>query len=148
MSGVNRVILIGRCGKDPEVRALPSGMAVANFSLATSESRKDKESGEKTEKTEWHRCAAFGKTAEIISQYVKKGTPVYIEGKLSTSSYDKDGQKHYSTQVVADVMQMLGGRPEGSEQEKPARESTGGGARGTNDFDDDIPFGALRGWTC
>lgn len=141
MRGINKVIIVGNTGRDPETRYLPSGTAITNISVATSESRTDKQTGEKVEKTEWHRVVAFGKLAEIISQYVKKGTTVYIEGKLSTSSYDKDGQKHYSTQVVADVMQMLGGRPEGSEQEKPARESTGGGARGTNDFEDsDLPF--------
>lgn len=146
MRGINKVIIVGNTGRDPETRYLPSGTAITNISVATSESRTDKQTGEKVEKTEWHRVVAFGKLAEIIGQYVKKGTPVYIEGKLSTSSYDKDGQKHYSTQVVADVMQMLGGRPEGSEQEKPARESTGGGARGTNDFEDDIPFAAVRSY--
>ena len=140
MSGVNRVILLGHVGKDPEMRYLPSGTAIANLTMATSESRTDKQTGEKVEKTEWHRVVAFGKLAEIIGQYVKKGTPVYIDGKLSTSSYDKDGQKHYSTQVVADIMQLLGGRPDGAEPAAPKpTESTAGGARGTNDFDD-VPF--------
>ena len=141
MSGVNRVILIGRCGKDPEVRALPSGMAVANFSLATSESRKDKESGEKTEKTEWHRCAAFGKTAEIIREYVHKGSLLYVDGKLSTSQYEKDGQTHCATQVVVHTMQMLGGKT----GDKPSDYAKASGASGTErhpgeDFDDSAPF--------
>ena len=141
MNGINKVLLIGRCGKDPEVRFLPSGMPVANFSLATSESRKDKESGEKTEKTEWHRCAAFGKTAEIIQQYVKKGSLLYVDGKLSTSQYEKDGQTHYATQVVVNNMQMLGGKP----GDKPSDYAKASGASGTDrqpgeDFDDPIPF--------
>ena len=143
MSGVNRVILIGRCGKDPEVRALPSGMAVANFSLATSESRKDKESGEKTEKTEWHRCAAFGKTAEIIREYVHKGSLLYVDDKLSTSQYEKDGQTHYATQVVVNTMQMLGGKP--GDKSSASEYAKASGASGTErqpgeDFDDSAPF--------
>jgi len=146
MRGINKVIIVGNTGRDPETRYLPSGTAITNISVATSESRTDKQTGEKVEKTEWHRIVAFGKLAEIIGQYVKKGTPVYIEGKLSTSSYDKDGQKHYSTQVVAETMELLGGKSEGSAQEKPATESTAGGARGTNDFEDDIPFAAVRSY--
>lgn len=143
MSGVNRVILIGRCGKDPEVRFLPSGMAVANFSLATSESRKDKESGEKTEKTEWHRCAAFGKTAEIIQQYVKKGSLLYVDGKLSTSQYEKDGQTHYATQVVVNTMQMLGGKSgdkSGANEYAKASGASGTERQPGEDFDDSSPF--------
>lgn len=143
MSGVNRVILIGRCGKDPEVRFLPSGMAVANFSLATSESRKDKESGEKTEKTEWHRCAAFGKTAEIVQQYVKKGSLLYVDGKLSTSQYEKDGQTHYATQVVVNTMQMLGGKSgdkSGANEYAKASGASGTERQPGEDFDDSSPF--------
>ncbi len=143
MSGVNRVILLGHVGKDPEVRFLPSSMPVANFSLATSESRKDKQTGEKTEKTEWHRCAAFGKTAEIIREYVKKGSLLYIDGKLSTSQYEKDGQTHYATQVVVHTMQMLGGKPTGKSGANEYAKASG--ASGTErqpgeDFDDSSPF--------
>lgn len=146
MQGVNKTFLIGHVGQDPTMRYLADGSPIANFTLATSESRKDKETGEKVEKVEWHRLAAFGKLAEIVQTYVKKGSLLYIEGKNSTSTYDKDGQKHYSTQVIVQVMQMLGGKTEGSTQEKPARESTAGGARGTNDFEDDIPFAAVRSY--
>ncbi len=141
MRGINKVILVGNLGKDVEMRYHPSGTAIAKFSVATSEARKNKETGETEEKVEWHQVAAFGKLAEICGEFLKKGSAVYIEGKNSTSTYDKDGQKHYSTQVIVQVMQMLGGKPDGSEKEKPARESTAGGARGTNDFEDsDIPF--------
>ena len=119
-----------------------AGLAIANLSLATSEPRKDKESGEKVEKTEWHRVVFFGKLAEIVNEYVKKGSQIYVEGKLSTSSYEKDGVKHYSTQVIGEVMQMLGTH---KEPEK-AREPAGGGARGTNDFDGDVPFAPVRSY--
>ena len=141
MRGINKTILIGHVGKDPEMRHLPSGTAIANFTMATSESRTDKQTGEKVQKTEWHRVVAFGKLAGIIGEYVKKGTQIYIEGKLSTSSYDKDGQKHYSTQVVAEVMQMLGGKP----GDKPGDYAKASGSSGTErqpgeDFDDSIPF--------
>jgi single-strand DNA-binding protein len=108
--GVNKVIIIGNLGKDPETRYMPSGGAVTNCTIATSESWKDKQTGENQERTEWHKVVFFNKLAEIASQYLKKGSKVYIEGALRTRSYDKDGQKHYTTEIVASEMQMLEGR--------------------------------------
>src|SRR5215212_10840674 len=113
MASVNKVILIGNLGADPETRYLPSGDAVTNIRIATSENWKDK-SGEKQEHTEWHRVAFFGKTAEIAGEYLKKGSPVYIEGRIRTRKWqDKEGQDRYSTEIVADRMQLLGGRGAG-----------------------------------
>ncbi len=113
MSGVNKMICIGNLGKDPEVRYSEGGSAMANFSIAVSESWKDKQTGEKMEKTEWIRIVAFGKLAEIIGKYLKKGSKVYIEGKLQTRKWQgNDGQDHYTTEVVARDMQMLGDRPQ------------------------------------
>ena len=110
MAGVNKVILVGNLGADPEMRYTPGGMAVANFKLATSENFKDKE-GNKQTKTEWHRVVAFGKLAEICGEYLSKGKQVYIEGKIQTRSWeDKDGNKKYTTEIVVNIMQMLGGR--------------------------------------
>ena len=115
MAGVNKVILIGRLGNDPEMRYMPSGEAVANLSIATSESWTDKNTGEKREKTEWHRVVAFRKLAEIIGQYCKKGDQIYIEGKLQTRKWsDKNGQDHYTTEIIVDQMQMLGGKDNGN----------------------------------
>ncbi len=119
--GVNKVTIIGRIGKDPEVRYNQQGGAIANVSVATSESWKDKQTGEQKEKTEWHRVVVFGKLAEIVGQYLKKGSQVYFEGKLQTRKWqDQSGQDRYSTEVVVDqvggVMQMLGGRDQGSQQ--------------------------------
>lgn len=109
--GINKVILIGHLGQDPEVRFTPSGSAVANLSLATSDSWKDKQSGERQERTEWHRVVLFNKTAEIAQQYLKKGAKVYIEGRLQTRKWqDQNGQDRYSTEIVANDMQMLDGR--------------------------------------
>lgn len=136
--GVNRVILIGNIGKDPDMRFSPNGNAVANFSIATTESWKDKNSGEKVEKTEWHRIVAFSRLAEIVGEYLKKGAQVYIEGKLQTRKWqDKDtGQDRYSTEVVAESIQMLGRREDsGQAAGKPAAAAPAG-----NDMDDDIPF--------
>jgi|SRR3989304_5907306 len=110
MAGVNKVILVGNLGADPEMRYTPGGMAVANFKLATSENFKDKE-GNKQTKTEWHKVVAFGKLAEICGEYLSKGKQVYIEGKIQTRSWeDKDGNKKYTTEIVVNIMQMLGGR--------------------------------------
>lgn len=114
MSGINKVILIGRVGRDPEIKALSSGATIATFSLATSEKWTDKDTGEKTEKTEWHRCVAWRKLAEIISQYVAKGSLIYVEGKLQTRSWEKDGEKRYATEILVNNMQMLDSRREGS----------------------------------
>ena len=117
MASVNKVILIGNLGKDPEVRYMPSGEAIANISVATTDSWKDK-SGEKQEKTEWHRVSFFGKLAEIVGEYLKKGSQVYIEGRLQTRKWvDKENQERYTTEIVADRMQMLGGRKD--EDSKP-----------------------------
>jgi single-strand DNA-binding protein len=156
MASVNKVILIGNLGKDPETRYLPSGDAVTNISIATSEKWKDK-SGEQQEHTEWHRVAFFGKTAEIAGEYLKKGSPVYVEGRIRTRKWtDKEGQDKYSTEIVADRMQLLGSRGGGSggsepmarEPREPAAASAGGGKAqpaakkgGAFDtMDDDIPF--------
>jgi single-strand DNA-binding protein len=119
MRGVNKVILVGTCGQDPETRYLPNGNAVTNLSLATSEQWTDKQTGQKVEKTEWHRVSMFGKVAEIAGEYLAKGSQVYIEGKLQTREWEKDGIKRYTTEIVVDVqgvMQLLGGRPQGDQQ--------------------------------
>ncbi|QLG96622.1 single-stranded DNA-binding protein (plasmid) [Pseudomonas yamanorum] len=116
--GVNKVILVGSCGQDPELRYTPNGKAVINLSLATSEQWTDKQTGQKVEKTEWHRVVLFDKVAEIAGQYVRKGTQVYIEGKLQTREWEKDGIKRYATEVHVDMrgtMQLLGGRPQGDQ---------------------------------
>ncbi len=111
MASVNKVIIVGNLGRDPETRYMPSGDALTNITVATTDKWKDKSSGEQKEATEWHRISFFGKLAEIAGQYLKKGSQVYIEGKLRTRKYtDKDGVEKYSTEIVADVMQMLGSR--------------------------------------
>ena len=113
MASVNKAILVGNLGKDPEVRYLPEGGAVCNFSIATTETWKDK-AGEKQEKTEWHRISMFGKLAEIAGEYLKKGSSVYVEGRIQTRKWqNKEGQDQYTTEIVADRMQMLGGRSGG-----------------------------------
>ena len=117
--GVNKVILVGTCGQDPEVRYLPNGNAVTNLSLATSEQWNDKQSGQKVERTEWHRVSLFGKVAEIAGEYLRKGSQVYIEGKLQTREWEKAGIKRYTTEIIVDIngtMQLLGGRPQGQQQ--------------------------------
>jgi single-strand DNA-binding protein len=111
--GINKVILVGNLGADPETRYTPSGTAITSIRIATSESWKDKTTGEQQERTEWHRVDFFGRLAEIAGEYLKKGRQVYVEGKLRTDEYEKDGQKRYSTKIVADEMQMLGGREGG-----------------------------------
>jgi len=123
--GINKVILVGTCGQDPEVRYLPNGNAVTNLSLATSEQWTDKQSGQKVERTEWHRVSLFGKVAEIAGEYLRKGSQVYIEGKLQTREWEKDGIKRYTTEIIVDMqgtMQLLGGRPQGD----PNGNSSGG----------------------
>lgn len=145
--GVNRVILIGTLGQDPEVKYLTNGNAVCNLSLATSEQWKDKQSGEKKETTEWHRVVLFGKVAEIAGEYCRKGGQVYIEGKLKTREWEKDGIKRYSTEIVVDMqgtMQLLGGKPAdgGSSQPKPqqSKPQPSQQAAPPDNFSDDIPF--------
>ncbi|MEX9851392.1 single-stranded DNA-binding protein [Providencia huaxiensis] len=124
--GVNKVILIGRCGDDPSIRYIPAGGAVANLTLATSESWRDKQSGEMREKTEWHRVVIFGKLAEVAGEYLKKGSQVYIEGSLQTHKWqDQSGQDRYTTEVVVNVggsMQMLGGNGNQAGSQQPARQ--------------------------
>jgi single-strand DNA-binding protein len=158
--GINKVILIGNLGADPETRAMPSGSTVANLRVATSESWRDKQTGEQQERTEWHRVALFGRLAEIAGEYLKKGSQVYIEGSLRTRKWqDKQGNDRYSTEIIGDELQMLGGRggggggaavgaggeaagrsAAGGAAATPAfSEESGGGSRG-EEFDDDIPF--------
>ena len=156
--GVNKVILIGNLGADPETRAMPSGSTVANLRIATSESWRDKQTGEQQERTEWHRVALFGRLAEIASEYLRKGSQVYIEGSLRTRKWqDKQGNERYSTEIIGNDLQMLGGRG-GAGGGAPAAEGGGGrsaggaapafaeesggagGGRGSEEFDDDIPF--------
>jgi len=169
MASVNKVILVGNLGKDPETRYAPSGDAITNITLATTDSWKDKATGEKKEATEWHRVVFFGRLAEIAGEYLKKGRSVYVEGRLRTRKWqDKEGQDRYTTEIVADQMQMLGSRegmggagmdeggggsaPRSSGAERGER-SSGGGAgasrpaaakkpagAGFDDMDDDIPF--------
>lgn len=163
--GVNKVILVGTCGQDPESRYLPSGNAVTNLSLATSEQWTDKQSGQKVEKTEWHRISLFGKVAEIAGEFLRKGSQVYIEGKLQTREWEKDGVKRYTTEIIVDMqgtMQLLGGRPQGHqspqggvsnhqtagqqaarpEQSVPPRSQSSAPQQGPDfdAFDSDIPF--------
>jgi single-strand DNA-binding protein len=139
MSSINKVILIGNLGMDPETSYTPAGLAVARFSIATSDTWKDKTTGDKNSKTEWHRVVAFGKLAEICGQYLTKGKQVYIEGRLQTSSYEKDGEKRYSTDIIANEMRMLGGKVEAIQQQKTKHDS-----KNTSSFnnanDDDLPF--------
>jgi len=135
---VNKVILIGNLGSDPEVKTTPSGVQVANFSLATSESWTDKASGEKKEKAEWHRLVLWRRLAEIAGQYLKKGAKIYIEGKLETRSWeDKEGQKRYTTEVIVDKLEMRGGDRQQEEYEQPAAAPYV--ASGSSD-DDELPF--------
>jgi single-strand DNA-binding protein len=163
MASVNKVILVGNCGRDPEIRYLPSGQAVANISVATSSRRKDKTSGETIEDTQWHRVTFFDRLAEIVGEYVKKGRPIYVEGRLSYRKYtDKDGIEKQSTDIIATELQLLGGRegmggPGGGDEDgggaprrsAPPQRSAAPASRppapskpstGFDDMDDDIPF--------
>lgn len=162
--GINKVILVGNLGKDPEIRYTASGAAVANTTLATAESWKDKQTGEKQERTEWHRVVFFGRLAEIVGEYLKKGSQIYVEGRLQTNKWqDQNGQDRYSTDIVANDMQMLGSKDSGGgggggrspdfdeanfDQSQPSNNSSGKSApkpanapaSAADDFDDDIPF--------
>jgi single-strand DNA-binding protein len=155
--GVNKVILVGNLGKDPETRYMPSGSAVTNLRIATTEAWKDKQSGEAQERTEWHSVAMFGRLAEIAAEYLRKGSQVYVEGKLRTRKWqDKEGKDRYTTEIVADEMQMLGSKGGGASAGTAAGAAAGGGAAAASggggrtavndsggppgDFDDDIPF--------
>lgn len=142
MSGVNKVILIGHLGKDPEVRRLENGDAVANFSLATSETWKDRNTGEKKEKTEWHNVVTWRKLAEVVEKYVKKGTQVYIEGKLQTRSWEKDGVTRYTTEILCNNLTMLGGGQQAQQAAPQAQEQAQQTTAqpGSSDELDDLPF--------
>lgn len=146
MSGINKVILVGHLGKDPETKYMPSGGAVTNITLATSENWKDKTSGEKQEKTEWHRVVFFNKLAEIAGEYLKKGSQVYVEGSLRTRKWqNKEGVDQYTTEIVANEMQMLGGKtansdPAARSSNKPARQEKPSDMDAPFDDDSDIPF--------
>jgi len=141
--GVNKVILVGNLGADPEVKYMPNGNAVANVTLATSESWKDKQSGEQKDKTEWHRVVFFRRLAEIAGEYLKKGSQIYIEGKLQTRKWqDKNGNDRYTTEIIANEMQMLGARGGGSADFGAASSAAAAPApaAAADEFDDDIPF--------
>jgi single-strand DNA-binding protein len=151
MASVNRVIILGNLGRDPEVRYTPSGAAVCNVSIATSRSWKDKESGERQEETEWHNAVFYGRQAEIAGEYLKKGRPVYIEGRLKTRKWqDKSGADRYTTEIIVESMQLLGGREDSAPA--PAQRTHSQMKRGEqqaakpksnmgfDDMDDDIPF--------
>ncbi len=132
MASLNKAMLIGNLGKDPEVRYTQDGRAVANFSIATTEKWRDKATGENREKTEWHRIVAFGRLGEICGEYLSKGKPVFIEGKIRTRSWEKDGITRYTTEIEAFTMQMLGGRESGSQQGNNQYQSSGGFQNNTN----------------
>jgi single-strand DNA-binding protein len=164
MASVNKVIIVGNLGRDPEVRYMPSGDAIATIAVATSYKSKDKNTGEQKEQTEWHRISFFGRLAEIVAQYLKKGSSVYVEGRLQTRKYtDKDGVEKYSTEIVAETMQMLGGRqgmggdspddgggsyensrpaqtPRPQQAQTPPPRPAPKPAPNFSDMDDDIPF--------
>lgn len=136
--GVNKVILIGNCGGDPETRYAANGNAITNLTLATSDSWKDKQTGQQQERTEWHRVVFFGKLAEIAGEYLRKGSQCYIEGRLQTREWEKDGVKRYTTEIVVDIggtLQLLGGKAEGGQQSAPRQQQVP-----EPDLDDSIPF--------
>jgi len=149
--GINKVILVGNLGKDPEIRYSANGAAIANCTLATTESWKDRNTGEKQEKTEWHRVVFFSRLAEIVGEYLKKGSQIYVEGRLQTRKWqDQSGQDRYTTEIVANEMQMLGSRAGAGGGDYSAPSASAGGGKpqsqptpapaGAADFDDDIPF--------
>jgi len=141
MASVNKVIIVGNLGADPETRYAPSGDAICNIRIATTDTWKDKATGEKKEATEWHRVVFFGAVAKIAGEYLKKGSSVYIEGRLQTRKWtNKEGVEQYTTEIRADQMQMLGGKPEAQPEakQKAATKAQSGGDFG--DFDSDIPF--------
>jgi single-strand DNA-binding protein len=147
--GINKVILVGNLGADPESRTTPSGLTVTNFNVATSDRRKDRQSGDWVEETEWHRIVMFDKLAETAREYLRKGSQVYLEGRIQTRKWqDKDGNDRYTTEIIARDMQMLGGRPgagapgpdRDDDHRAPSRGATSGGGRKEEPFEDDIPF--------
>jgi len=162
MSGVNKVIIVGNLGNDPEVRYAGNGSAIANISIATSESWKDKNTGQMQEKTEWHRVVMFNRLGEIAGEYLRKGSKVYVEGKLQTRKWQTDqGEDRYTTEIVANSMQMLDGKDgvagggtlgsvssqqpqQGGQRQAPQQQPAPQGGGGANDFDDDIPFASYE----
>ena len=144
--GVNKVILVGHLGKDPEVRYMPSGNAVCNVTLATSDSWKDKQTGEQKDRTEWHNLVFYGRLAEIAGEYLRKGSQAYVEGRLQTRKWqDKNGNDRYTTEIIVNDMQMLGGRGGGGSADFGAAAPAAAApakapAAGPDEFDDDIPF--------
>jgi single-strand DNA-binding protein len=148
--GINKVILVGNVGQDPETRYMPNGNAVTNLSLATSETWKDKNTGEQQERTEWHRVTFYQRLAEIVAEYVKKGSKLYVEGRLQTRSWEQDGVKKYATDIIANEMQMLDSRgssgdsysPNQSQSAPPPKNETPAqqAPADVDGFDDDIPF--------
>lgn len=154
MASVNKVIILGNVGRDPEVRYTPTGAAVANLSIATSTRRRDKQTGETIEDTQWHRVTFYERLAELVSEYVKKGSSIYIEGRLKYGSFEKNGVTHYTTDIVASELQFVGSRRDGDQDQRPTSTSTtrqrpaahapaaapAGGPSGFDDMDEDIPF--------
>lgn len=154
MASVNKVIIIGNPGKDPELRYMPNGTAACSLSVATSRHWKSKDSGERQEETEWHRIVFFDRLAEIVGEYVKKGKPIYVEGRLKTKKWtDKEGIERYTTEIIAESLQLLGGREQGDAAPAPAQRQAQGRAPATaprapaaksgtgfDDMEDDIPF--------
>ena len=148
--GINKVILVGNVGQDPETRYMPNGNAVTNLSLATSETWKDKNTGEQQERTEWHRVTFYQRLAEIVAEYVKKGSKIYVEGRLQTRSWEQDGVKKYATDIIANEMQMLDSRGSSGESYSPSQSQSAPPPRNEtptqqapadmDSFDDDIPF--------
>ena len=140
--GINKVILVGNLGADPDTRYMPSGSAVTNIRMATTEAWKDKNTGDQQERTEWHNVAFFGRLAEIAAEYLRKGSQVYVEGKLRTRKWqDRDGNDRWTTEVIANEMQMLGSRPGSSAPaQAPAQAVADAPPAATGEFDDDIPF--------
>ena len=151
--GINKVIIVGNLGDDPDVRLMPNGNAVTRISIATSENWKDKQTGQSNERTEWHRVVFFNRLGEIAGEYLKKGSKVYVEGQLRTNQWEKDGQKHYTTEIIAREMQMLDSKGDGQQGQSNSRQNQSNQSNQGNsnssssfqdgppaDFDDDIPF--------
>lgn len=148
--GINKVILVGNVGQDPETRYMPNGNAVTNISIATSETWKDKNTGEQQERTEWHRVTFYQRLAEIVAEYVKKGTKLYVEGRLQTRSWEQDGVKKYATDIIANEMQMLDSRGSAGDSYSPSQSQSAPPPKNetptqqvpvdADSFDDDIPF--------
>ena len=140
MAGINKVIIVGRLGNDPEIRTMPNGEAVANISVATSETWADKNTGERRETTEWHRIVFYRRQAEVVGEYLHKGSQIYVEGRLKTRKWqDQNGQDRYTTEIQGDVMQMLDSRQSGEQKDNPSQ-AIQQPAGNQSDFDDDIPF--------